>query len=232
MEENIKIDDNMSNNESNCCQQDPKIENTTSCKSHSCKDRIILAMNILTFIGMIVLFVLYFTQTKSKSTSSKGNLTAGEGQYSIAYVNSDSIMSQYQLFDEYKTQLENTKKRMEEEIGTKAKKFQQEVEDYQKKVQSYAISSDQAQKIENDLMKKQQQLSDLKDNMSNQLMEMEFNNQTAIFDSIISALKVYNEDYNFDYILGYSKGSGILLANEKYDITPAIVEILNENSKK
>ena len=230
MEENIKVDTNENEFTNSQSEENKELEKETCSKSCSCKTKIHCIMNILTFIGMIVLFILFFTQKKSASPNTNPN-TAG-ANYAIAFVNSDSIMSQYKQFGVYKIQLEEAKKRMEEEMAGKAKKFQAEVEDYQKKVQSYAISSDQAKKTESELMQKQQQLTDLKDNMSNKLMEMELDNQTILFDSIISALKTYNTDHNFDYILGYSKGSGILYANEKFDITAPIVEILNKNIEK
>jgi len=230
MEENIKTDTNEGELINAQPEEIKEMEKEVCCKPNSCMHKIHCVMNVLTFIGMIVLFILFFNQKKSDTTVASSKAT--NANYSIAFVNSDSIMSQYKQFGVYKTQLENAKMRMEEEMAAKAKKFQAEVEDYQKKVQSYAISSDQAQKTEAALMQKQQQLSDLKDNMSNKLMEMELTNQTILFDSILSALKSYNKDHNFDYILGYSKGSGILYANEKFDITAPIVEILNKNMEK
>lgn len=199
-----------------------------ACPTNRC-DKFYRVLAALSFVGMVVLFILHFT--------GKGNTDQGTDvvhsqrgdDYSIAFVNSDSLMSNYKLFDVYRTQLENRKKAMEEEIGMKAKKFEKDVADFQKKVQSYSITSDQAQKMEADLMKRQEQLLALKEDMSNELAEVEYNNQSALFDSIINTLSKYNKERDFDYVLGYSKGSGILLANDKYDITPVIIEMLNKD---
>lgn len=228
MEENINNDNNLENCEIKNTQPESENESKKCCCSCKCKI-FFRAINIITFVGMIVLFILYFS---GKKTSDKVSVNKEGAAYSIAFVNSDSLMSQYKMFGVYKTKLESQKKQMEDDMAVKANKFQQDVADYQKKVQSYSISSEQAQKIESDLKNRQQQLLDLKDNLSNQLAQMELSNQTALFDSIVSALKVYNATQKFDYILGYSKGSGILLANEKYNITPAVVEILNKNFDK
>ena len=228
MEENIINDLNTENSEIKSTVDENGKSNAKQCCTSKC-DKMYKALNILTFAGVIVLFILYFTNKKANNKVSVSNNGAA---YSIAYVNSDSLMSQYKMFDVYKTTMENRKKQMEADMAVKAKKFESDVADYQKKVQSYAISSDQAQKIEADLTKRQQQLLELKDNLTNELSQMELSNQTSLFDSIISALKVYNANQNFDYILGYSKGIGILLANEKYNITPAVVEILNKNYDK
>lgn len=228
MEENTNNNSDSVNNELyNTLPEDNK-KSTTTCCTNKC-DKMFRIMNVLTFTGVIVLFILYFCCKKPSEKATVNNKGTG---YSIAYVNSDSLMHEYKLFEVYKTSLEGSKKRMEDDMAVKAKKFEQDVADYQKKVQSYSITSDQAQKVEGELKQRQQQLLDLKDNLSNQLAQMELANQTALFDSIISALKSYNVNQKFDYILGYSKGSGILLANEKYNITPAIVEILNKNYDK
>lgn len=200
------------------------------CKS-SKWDKLFKAMSIISFVGFIVLLALHF----SGKSSSKAGVTSANvpgTSYSIAYINSDSLMNNYDLYDDLQEQVGARKLQMEQDMAAKANKFEQDVNDFQKKVQSYAITSDQAQKMEADLMKRQQQLLDLKENLTNELLELEYTNQSALFDSIIGALKIYNEDHNYDYILGYSKGSGILLANEKYDITPVIIDILNKNYKE
>ncbi len=212
--ENKSVNENTTPHTDNCC----------STAVNKC-ERFYRGLNIITFIAVIVLFILYF----AGGGSNKTNINTGSQAttYTIAFINSDTLMNQYKLFDDYNTNLENRKIQMEDEMASKAKKFEQDVNDFQKKVQSYSISSDQAQKLEADLMKRQQDLMDLKEKMTEELLKMEMDNQTDLFEKIIEALKLYNKDYNYDYILGYSQGSGILYANEKHDITPAIVEILN-----
>ena len=56
--------------------------------------------------------------------------------------------------------------------------------------------------------------------------------QLQITDSVINFANRYNKTYNADYILGYTKGGGILVANEKYDITQDIITGLNEEYEK
>lgn len=185
------------------------------------------AMNVLTFVAVIVLFILYFSDKKGKGTGSAYVKPDGAA-LSIAFINSDTIMNQYKLFDDYEKKLEERKKQMESDMAIKAKKFEQDVADFQKKVQSYSISSDQAQKIEADLTLRQQQLLELKEKLTNELLEMEMAHQNDLFNKILETLKEYNKDKQYDYILGYSKGSGILYASEKHDITQPILEILNK----
>jgi len=207
----------------------PKFHEETDCccASDSKKIKLSLILNVLLIIAVIVLYFIHFTdREKVSATSPAADRTPSE--YAIAYVNSDTLMAHYTLFETYKNKLERRKEELEKEMSQKARNFEREVNDFQQKVQSYSITSDQAQKMEADLIKKQEQLMELRERMSNELIEMEYEHQSLLFKSIIDALKVYNEAHDFDYILGYSQGSGILLANEKFDITPEILEILNK----
>jgi len=234
MENNI--DNGLQNPLENQVETDTKHTETLNDKSVCCCDctkkfRINLGINILLIIALGLLFLMHFSN-KTNKTDTYSNTSKVPVDYAIAYINTDTLMTHYKLYDEYKKKLENRKSGMEQEMASKARTFEKEVTDFQQKVQSYSITSDQAQKIEADLMKKQENLLALRENMSDELIEMELTHQSALFDSIINALKVYNMAYDFDYILGYSKGSGILLTNEKFDITPHIIEILNKDYEK
>ncbi|OPZ98925.1 MAG: Outer membrane protein (OmpH-like) [Bacteroidetes bacterium ADurb.Bin408] len=193
------------------------------------------AMSLLTFVGVIILFIIYFSNNKNGINKTTALVKPDGAPLNIAFINSDTIMNQYKLFDDYEKKLEERKKQMEADMAIKAKKFEQDVADFQKKVQSYAISSDQAQKIEADLTQRQQQLLALKEKLTNELLEMEMAHQNDLFNKILETLKEYNKENQYDYILGYSKGSGILYASEKHDITQPILEMLNkeyDNKKK
>ncbi|MDD3876559.1 MAG: OmpH family outer membrane protein [Bacteroidales bacterium] len=207
--------------------QNENIKPAKCCMDDSKKIKISLFLNILLFVGLLVLYIIHFSGTSKVGL--RGNVSSDSSATNIAFVNSDSLMKNYLLFDDYKTVLEERKTAMESEMQTKASNFEREVNEFQQKVQSYQISSDQAQRIEADLMRKQQQLLDLRESLTEELATLEMEHQNALFDSIINAITVYNKEYDFDYVLGYSKGSGILLANEKFDITPQIIGILNNN---
>ncbi len=201
------------------------------CECNSLKRKTHLSLLLNAFLLVLVGF-LFFTQNNTAEIQDAGPVSLRDSsdgiKYNIAYVNSDTLMKQYRLFDTYKEKIQNRKSQLENEIGRRFRNFEKEVEDFQKKVQSYAISSAEAQRLEMDLMQKQEQLLMLRESMSEELIEMEFSHQEALLDSITKAIHQYNKLHDFDYVLGYSKGSGILLANEKYDITKEVLEILNQ----
>ena len=49
-----------------------------------------------------------------------------------------------------------------------------------------------------------------------------------LVDSITNFLNRYNLQHNYDYVLGYSKGGGILLAKDTFNITDQVLAAMNE----
>jgi len=80
-------------------------------------------------------------------------------------------------------------------------------------------------------MIEQQTLIDLKEQYTNTLAEQEYQMNQRFIDSVTNFLQRYNKNKSFDYILGYTKGGGILFANEKNDITYLVIEGLNKEYK-
>jgi len=207
----------------------PQVESAQekSCNSgeKKCKCSINIILNIIALIGVIVLFVLYFTKNPcsySSGTKSKKSSMA------IHFINSDSIMGNYELVKVMKTDLEAKQKKAEDNFAIQQKSFETQVIEYQKKMQANSLSIEQAKNTEKQLGQQQQTLLDLKDQLSQILADEELKMNIALQDTIMNFLKRYNRKHNYDYILGFSKGSGILLANDSLDITKEILKGLNE----
>lgn len=210
--------------------QQPEAESTpetsgNSCKEKKCKCSINMILNIITPIGVIVLFVLYFTGHPGLYSS---DTKLKKSSMAIGFVNSDSIMINYELVKVMTTDLEAKQKKAEDNFAIQQKSFETQVIEYQKKMQANLLSIDQAKSTEKLLGQQQQTLLDLKDQLSQALAEEELKMNIALQDSIMNFLKRYNRKHNYDYILGFSKGSGILFANDSLDITKEIIEGLNK----
>jgi len=222
MEEEIEKNDKHSHTEST-----PEATGSY-CEKKKYKCSINIILNIIALIGVIVLFVLYFTEhpgSYSSGTKSKKSSMA------IGFVNSDSIMTNYELVKVMKTGLEAKQKKAEDDFTIQQKSFETQVIEYQKKMQANSLSINQAKSTEKLLGQQQQTLLDLKDQLSQTLAEEELKMNIALQDSIMNFLKRYNRKHNYDYILGFSKGSGILFANDSLDISKEILEGLNKEYK-
>jgi outer membrane protein len=213
-------------------EQECKPEDKKCCK---CKINCQIIINIMLAAGLIVLFILHFTGRKAQTDL--GN-SSGKTSFSIAFLNSDTLMTNYEYVKEIKKIMEDKQKKLEDQYVGQQTAFEREVGDFQKKVQANAYTNEQAQTIDRQLGAKQQQLAELKQTLAEQLATDEQKINATLQDTITVFLKRYNKKHNYDYIFGYAKGSssGILFAKDAYDITKDVISEMNkeykENSKK
>jgi outer membrane protein len=52
------------------------------------------------------------------------------------------------------------------------------------------------------------------------------------YGNIFEYIKSYNKENGYEFVLGYSKGGGILFADASLDVTKKIVEGLNKEYKE
>ncbi len=200
------------------------------CDTKKCRSCLNLILNIIALTGVIVLFILYFSGNKcqNKNMASKAN---GAG-LSIGYINSDSLMKNYDFVKALKDSFEIKQKAAEANFSIQQKTFENEVLAYQSKVKANTLSIEQATATEKLLMQKQENLLKLKDELTQTLAEEEAKMSIMIQDTIISYIKRFNTEFNYDYILGFSQGGGILYANDSLDITKTILKGINKEYNK
>lgn len=212
-------------------------KNTTSaeesCKSNCC-NRLSFYLSLISLLGVIVLFILYFFVNKSESDINDEVSKIQNKSVSIGFVNSDTIMEHYGLVKNMKDSLEAKQAVAEASFTAQQAAFESSVLDYQKKMQANELSIAEATQTEKLLTQQQEYLYTLNEELTTELANEELKLNTMLQDSIMNFLKRYNKKYNFDYILGFAPGSGILYANDSLDITDDVLEGLNKelNSEK
>jgi outer membrane protein len=195
-----------------------------------------LILNLILATAVAVLFYLHFQLKKSCLANSNPNeiqIEAPEGHIvpTIYYINTDSLWKNYEYVKNEIEQLEKEKSKAESQIEAKARQLENDVMDYQQKVQSGMISMDDARKKEAELMDRQQKLYELREQLAADLLTKEQNKNDMLQKVITDYIKRYNANKNFSYVLGYSQGGGILFANDSLDITKEILEGLNAEYK-
>lgn len=78
-------------------------------------------------------------------------------------------------------------------------------------------------------MNKRQELQDLDTRLSQELMSEQQKLNEQLRDSIVSQLRIFNKDKGFQVVLSNTGGDNVLLADDVYDITAALLEYLNKN---
>ena len=208
-------------------------KNLSDIKKSKCNffNKLLLPLNGILLIGLIILYILFFHQKNSKDI--KQNINTADVK--IAYVDTDSLRANYLLVKEMRDTLELNFKKLENDMKQRQSSFEARARDFQNKINSNSITMEQAQKTEQQLMMEQQNIMELKEKYTNELAEQEYVMNERFIDSVYNFLKRYNAKSNFEYILGYTKGAGILYADDNLDITPLVIEGLNNeytNAKK
>ncbi|MFN4123776.1 MAG: OmpH family outer membrane protein [Flavobacteriales bacterium] len=202
----------------------------SSHPSSNKKNNTSLIFNVVLTIAVVVLFILQFTSKPSKSgPTSSGSTSSGEG-LNIVYFNADSLLANYKMYDTEREELKKKSQEYENRLAGDQRTFEKEAREFQQRAEFLTITDREARQEK--LMRKQQELMQLQEKLSGQLMRDEAEMTERIFDTIEAYLKEYVADRNIHYILSYSRGGGIWYANSENDITDDLIAELNKRYEK
>ena len=146
----------------------------------------------------------------------------------IAYVNTDSLLANYNMAKDLNEELIKKTEDARASINSQAAALEKEVNEFQRKVQTNAFLNEQrAQSEANRLQNKKDQLDQLNYKLQNDLAQEQAQMNDRLIDTIQSVLKEYNAVKKFELILSNTMHDNILLDNPKYDITNELLKILN-----
>ncbi|MEM6359264.1 MAG: OmpH family outer membrane protein [Bacteroidota bacterium] len=185
---------------------------------------LLLVLNFVLTVSVGTLYYLQFFKDspgESESLSKSKNLS----DYRIVYINADSVLANYDYFEDAQAQLEEKGKKLEAEYQNRAQGLQNEVNNYQRTVSNLTIG--QAKAIEEDLVKKQQNLRLYQESLTQQLLKEENEVNKELYDQVTAYLKEYSKQNNVDLVVKYNQGSDILFASDSLDITQTVIEGLN-----
>lgn len=149
----------------------------------------------------------------------------------IAFVEVDTLMSQYQFCRDYNLVLNKKAENIQNTLASKQRALQQHYAAVQKKYESNGFTTrDELERAQNSLQQEQQNLAELEQRLANELAQENAKLTEEMRDSIQMFLKTYNKSKKYDFILT-KQGDNLLLANPKYDITNQVVAGLNKRYK-
>lgn len=184
-----------------------------------------IAVNIILIIAVAYLYIDKFTGSDSESLTAEIS-NVNNTDLSIVYINIDTLLRQYNYYDEVSTTLEERRGKLEIEYTRRAEALQGQIEDYQRTMTNMTVA--QAQAIEEDLSRKQQDLLQYRESIRQELLRDEAEITQKLYDRVSSFLKSYAEDKGLHFVLTYSAGSNLLYANNELEITNDVIEGLND----
>ena len=156
--------------------------------------------------------------------------TAADG-LKIAYVEVDSLMTQYDFAKDYSVTLQKKSNNARTTLNQKGSALQAAVANFQQKVNNNGFQSrEQAASQQAAIENQQRSLQELQARLENELATETAKFNEALRDSLQNFLKDYNKDKKFDLILSKA-GDNILMGNKRLDITQDVINGLNKRYK-
>ena len=160
----------------------------------------------------------------------KAGATVAPSELKIAYVEVDSIMTQYKFCKEYSLILQKKGQNIQTTLATKQQQLEAAGVNFQQKLQQNAYTREQAEAIQAGLQKQAVDLDALNTRLSNEFQTETNKFNEALRDSIQHFLAKYNKDKKYSIILSKA-GDNLLYADKAYDITNDVIAGLNKAYK-
>lgn len=181
-------------------------------------------------LAVATLFFLHFTSGKKDSGGFLSSDSTSLGERKVVYVQVDSLLSKYEYFKEVRKDLENKRYQLDYELNKRGKSLESEVAFFQQKAPT--MTMEQGRTVEEQLMKKQQDLVQYRDREATKLAQEEMDKNEELYTQIYEYIDQYNAENQYEFVLGYSRGGGILYANKGLDVTEKLLAGLNDQYKE
>ncbi len=194
-------------------------------------NKIQILINVILVASVAALFAIFFSQ-KNPATQQE-TLAETSEIMPIAYLNVDSLLANYTFAQEASDKLMTKQEDARLKMNTKLRTFQNEVADFQRKLENNAfLSRERAEKEQQKLAKKEQELQELEAKLTQDIMIENQKLNQQLSDSLNSFLDAFNADGRFHVILSNTAKDNVLMANEAYDITDEVIEGMNARYQK
>ena len=182
------------------------------------------------FPALAIAAMMVSCNNQSPKMDDQPAATSGEG-IKIAYVEVDSLMTQYNFAKDYSVTLQKKSNNARNTLNQKGNALQAAMANFQQKLNNNGFQSrEQAASQQAAIQRQQNDLQELQARLENELASETAKFNEALRDSLQNFLKAYNQDKKFDLILSKA-GDNILMGNKKLDITQDVINGLNKRYK-
>lgn len=184
-----------------------------------------LILNVILTIAVAVLYYLHFKGRQPEAGVVTAKPAEAKGR-DIVYVNVDSLLTKYEYFKDTQKVLESKRFQLENDLAAKGRNLQNKVAFFQQRAAT--MTQEQGRATEASLQKEQQDILAYRERAAQNLATEEQAKNKQLYDQIYDYLKKINAQNKYEFVLGYTKGGGILFANPSADQTKAVLDGLNK----
>ena len=186
-------------------------------------------LSILAVLVSAALFVSSCNSNQSAQTAAQAT-PAGEvaAAGSIVYIQMDSLVNQYDMFNDLKSEFEAKVEAIQDDLRKKSNAFEKSATDFQNKLNKGLLTRSQAETQQQALLQREQDLRNLTGQKQMEMQEEEAVMLRRVMDAIQTYLNAYNETHNYALILSTSGSNPVIVGNPSLDITNDVLKGLNE----
>lgn len=185
--------------------------------------------NVVLSVAVIVLFILHFTS----SPASEGASEQGQGEVAVAgdivFVQIDSLINQYDMFNDLRSEFENKAQTIQNDLNKRSRSFENDVKDFQQKVQKGLITRSQAESQQQQLAMREQELQNYAQQKQQEMSEEEAVLYRRVFDALSTYLEQLNAEKGYALIISSTGATNTVLQGDPaLNITKMVVAAMND----
>ncbi|HEY9533946.1 MAG TPA: OmpH family outer membrane protein [Mucilaginibacter sp.] len=155
------------------------------------------------------------------------NSTATSEKGTTVYINSDTLLAQYNYAKDMQDRLTIKGKAAQSEVASKGQALQREIADYQKVAAT--LPADKRQQTEQRLQREQQEYQQFQQNAGAEFQKYQGDETNKLYQKTADFAKSYAKEKGYKLVLTYSKTApGVLYVDPSLDVTADVLKQLND----
>ena len=185
-------------------------------------------MNKVLCLIASALFMLAAVGCQKANNCQSAAVAADSTSLTIAYINTDSLLSGYKYAQKLSSQLMSKDESARADFNQKYRVFQQDAVEFKRKVENNGfLSMERAQAEQQRLQKAEQDLQELNQRLSNELAQEQARMSMELNDTLMNFLNTFGKG-RYKLILQTSMMNRTVLYSEpSADITAEVIDALN-----
>ncbi|MEZ4983906.1 MAG: OmpH family outer membrane protein [Saprospiraceae bacterium] len=163
------------------------------------------------------------TASTNEQTGTEAPKTVGN----IVFIRLDSLTNQYTAFKEKQTALENKAAEAEKAQNDRVNAFQRDVQSFQRRANSGQMAPKDIGTEQERLAGREQAIMQDVEQKRQELQLEQLKLMSEYEENLKKVLDEVQAEFQYDYILSYGAGTGVLMANDKLDITNEVAKRIN-----
>ena len=163
----------------------------------------------------------------AQQANAAGEAPAAQG--SIVYIQLDSLVNQYDMFNDLRSELESKAQAIQDDLTKKGRAFESAVKDFETKIAKGLLTRSQAEEQQKKLLEREQNLQGLSQQKQMELAEEEAVMMRRVMDAVQTYINKYQQEKGYALIITTSAATNTVIAgNANLDITNDVLKGMNE----